>query len=81
MAINFNKLTLKSQESLQRAQEIAADNSNQQIEPAHLLQALIEDPSGLVSSIIMKLGASKDLIKVRLEEIINSYPKISGAST
>lgn len=81
MAINFNKLTLKSQESLQLAQEIAADNSNQQIEPAHLLQALIEDPSGLVSSIIMKLGASKDLIKVRLEEIINSYPKISGAST
>lgn len=81
MAFNFNKLTLKSQEALQRAQEIASDNSNQQIEPAHLLSALIEDPAGLVSSILLKLGASKDLIKTRTEEIINSYPKVTGASS
>lgn len=80
MAFNFNKLTLKSQEAIQRAQEIASDNSNQQIEPAHLLSALMEDPAGLVSSIVLKLGVSKDLLKSRTDEIIYSYPKVTGAS-
>ncbi|HEX2788373.1 MAG TPA: Clp protease N-terminal domain-containing protein [Ignavibacteria bacterium] len=80
MAFNFNKLTLKSQEALQEAQQIAADNSNQQIEPEHLFAALIKDPAGITSSILMKLGVNKDLMASRNEEFIRAFPKVSGAS-
>lgn len=80
MAFNFNKLTLKSQEALQEAQQIAADNGNQQIEPEHLFAALIKDPAGITSSILMKLGVNKDLMASRNEEFIRSFPKVSGAT-
>lgn len=79
MAFNFNKLTLKSQEALQKAQDLASNNSNQQIEPAHLFQALLQEKEGIVTSILMKLGVNRDLLESRVEEIINSYPKVSGA--
>jgi ATP-dependent Clp protease ATP-binding subunit ClpB len=79
MAFNFNKLTLKSQEALQKAQDLASNNSNQQIEPAHLFQALLQEKEGIVTSILMKLGVNRDLLESRVEEIIRSYPKVSGA--
>ena len=79
MAFNFNKLTLKAQEAVQRAQEIASDNSNQQIEPAHLFDALIQDKEGIVSSLLMKVGVNRDLLEARVEEIIKTFPKVSGA--
>lgn len=80
MAFNFNKLTLKAQEALQEAQQIAADNGNQQIEPEHLFASLIKDPAGITSSILMKLGVNKDLMASRNEEFIRSFPKVSGAT-
>lgn len=80
MAFNFNKLTLKAQEALQEAQQIAADNGNQQIEPEHLFAALIKDPAGITSSILMKLGVNKDLMASRNEEFIHSFPKVSGTT-
>ncbi|MER3127519.1 Clp protease N-terminal domain-containing protein, partial [Bacillus pumilus] len=81
MAINFNKLTLKSQEALQRSQEIASENSNQQIEPEHIFEALASDPAGIVTSILAKLGANKDSILSNNKEFINSFPKVSGANS
>lgn len=80
MAFNFNKLTLKSQEAIQEAQQIAADNGNQQIEPEHLFASLIKDPAGITSSILMKLGVNKDLMASRNEEFIRSFPKVLGAT-
>jgi len=79
MSINLNKLTLKSQEALQNAQEIASNYSNQSIEPEHLFAALIQDKEGLVGSIILKLGANKDFIQIKTGELLESLPKISGA--
>ena len=79
MAFNFNKLTLKSQEAIQKAQDLASDNSNQQIEPAHLFEALLTEKEGIVNSMLLKLGVNKDLLESRVEEIIKSYPKVSGA--
>ena len=78
MAFNFNKLTLKSQEAIQKAQDLSSDNSNQQIEPAHLLEALISEKEGIINSILMKLGVNRDLLESRVEEIIQTYPKVSG---
>ncbi|MBM4158668.1 MAG: AAA family ATPase [Ignavibacteria bacterium] len=80
MAINLNKLTLKSQEALQRASDIAANNSNQIIEPEHLLSALLEEKEGLVRSILLKLGANPDMVLSKTNEIINTLPKVSGTS-
>ncbi len=79
MAFNFNKLTLKSQEALQAAQEIAANYSNQIIEPEHLFAALIQDKEGIVTSILLKLGVNIDQIQVKIGELLESLPKISGA--
>ena len=79
MAFNFNKLTLKSQEALQAAQEIAANYSNQIVEPEHLFAALIQDKEGIVTSILLKLGVNKDQIQVKIGELLESFPKVSGA--
>lgn len=79
MAVNFNKMTLKSQEALQSAQEIASEYSHQVIEPAHLLEALLRDPQGLINSVLAKLGVNNDLLRSRVEEILRTYPKVSGA--
>ncbi len=81
MAVNFNKLTIKSQEALQNAQEIASNYSNQLIEPEHIFAALIQDPEGIVSSMIQKLGVNKDLIQTRVGELLNKLPKVSGAGS
>jgi len=81
MAFNFNKLTLKAQEAIQSAQEIAANNSNQVIEPEHLLAGLLQDKEGLVRNILLKLGTNVGYIESKLYEIINRLPKVSGAIT
>lgn len=78
MPFNYNKLTLKSQEALQIAQEIASNYSNQIIEPIHLFAALLQEKEGLVSSIILKLGINKDLIRIKIGEVLESVPKVTG---
>lgn len=79
MAINFNKFTIKSQEALQAAQEIASSYSNSTIEPVHLFAALIQDPEGVVAATLQKLGANKDQLQIKTGELLESLPKISGS--
>ena len=81
MAINFNKLTIKSQEALQNAQEIASSYSNQTIEPEHLFAALIQDKEGIVISTLMKLGVNKDYIQIKAGELLEKLPKVTGAGS
>ncbi len=81
MAINFNKLTIKSQEALQNAQEIASNYSNQMIEPEHLFAALIQDKEGIVISTLMKLGVNKDFIQIKAGELLENLPKVTGAGS
>jgi ATP-dependent Clp protease ATP-binding subunit ClpB len=64
--MSFNKLTLKSQEAFQRAQEIALAASNQSLEPVHLLAALMEDSQGLVPTIVGKIGGNVAYIKSKV---------------
>lgn len=77
--MNFQKFTLKAQEAIQRAQEIAAEHNNQAIEPIHLLEALIEDASGLTPSMLMKLGANINRVKLKVGEQTEALPKVVGA--
>jgi ATP-dependent Clp protease ATP-binding subunit ClpB len=77
--INFNKFTIKSQEAIQAAQEIAGSYSNQAVEPEHLLAALIQDSDGVVIPILQKIGANVDYCKIKVNEILQRLPKVTAA--
>jgi ATP-dependent Clp protease ATP-binding subunit ClpB len=79
--MNYNKLTLKSQEAFQRAQEIALAASNQSLEPIHLLSALLEDSQGLVPTIIGRIGGNVTYIKTKVADEIQRLPKVTGGET
>ena len=77
--MNFNKFTVKSQEAVQNAQEISTSYGNQLIEPEHLLAALIQDSGGTTSPLLQKVGANLNFIKIKINELIERLPKVSGA--
>ncbi|HTP12930.1 MAG TPA: ATP-dependent chaperone ClpB [Bacteroidota bacterium] len=77
--MNFNKFTIKSQEAVQNAQEIASSYSNQSIEPEHLLAALVQDGEGIVVPMLQKLGANVNYLKIKVNEAVEKLPKIQGA--
>jgi ATP-dependent Clp protease ATP-binding subunit ClpB len=79
MAFNFNKLTVKAQEAFQSAIEIAQNYGNQVIEPEHLLASLIQESGGLADTIMKKTGGNANAIKLKVNESMESLPKVSGA--
>ena len=76
--MNFDKYTIKSQEVLQKAAELVTSLGQQAIEPGHLLKSILLVDDNVMSFLIKKIGANKELVNSRLEEILNSYPKVSG---
>lgn len=79
MAFNTNKFTVKAQEAVQSAIEIAQNYSNQVIEPAHVLAALVQEPGGTVDTLIKKAGGNTNSIKLKVNELIENLPKVTGA--
>jgi ATP-dependent Clp protease ATP-binding subunit ClpB len=77
--MNFNKFTIKSQEAVQNAQEIAGSYNNQTIEPEHLLAALVQDGEGIVPPLLQKVGANLNYIKIKINEAVEKLPKVQGA--
>ncbi len=77
--MNFNKFTIKSQEAVQNAQEIASSYSNQLIEPEHLLAAMVQDSEGIVVPILQKLGANVNYLKIKINEAVEKLPKVQGS--
>ncbi|MEW5800417.1 MAG: ATP-dependent chaperone ClpB [Bacteroidota bacterium] len=77
--MNFNKFTIKSQEAVQSAQEIASSYGNQAIEPEHLLAALVQDGQGIVTPMLQKLGANVNYIKIKINDVVERLPKVSGS--
>jgi len=76
----MDKLTVKAQEVLQAAQEMASRSGQQQIEPLHLLWALIAQNDGVVPPLLEKLGASPTQLASEIEKQIQRLPKVSGVS-
>lgn len=76
--MDFKKYTIKSQEAIQKAAEIASGNQQQAIEPGHLLKAILLIDENVISFLLKKLGVNKGQLDIRLDEIVNSYPKVSG---
>ncbi|OYV86153.1 MAG: ATP-dependent chaperone ClpB, partial [Ignavibacteriae bacterium 37-53-5] len=79
--MDLNKLTIKSQETLEGAQAIAGENLQQAIEPEHLLIALLKDEEGIPALVLKKAGANLDYIRSKSEEAVKRFPKISGGGT
>ncbi len=76
--MNFDKFTIKSQEVLQKSTEIASALQQQAIEPGHLLKAILETDENVSNYILKKLAINEQILETKLEEIVSSYPKISG---
>ena len=76
----FDKLTVKAQEAVQAAQAVADREGHQQIEPEHLLAALLDEQDGVVAALLAKLGARPDAIRRDLGAEIRRLPKVSGGS-
>ena len=75
----FDKLTLKAQETMSKAQQIATERGQQQIEVEHLLQALLDDSEGVPVSVLKKLGANIGQIQSRVDEALQKLPRVSGS--
>ncbi len=80
MAIRFDKFTIKAQEALQRAQSLAADRGNPQIEALHLLAALVAESEGVVQPILEKIGANRAQLDKIIEAELNHLPKATGGA-
>jgi ATP-dependent Clp protease ATP-binding subunit ClpB len=78
--LRFDKLTVKAQEALQAAQEMGGRSGQQQIEPLHLLWALIAQGDGVVPPLLEKLGVSPTRLAADVEKQIDRLPKVSGVS-
>jgi ATP-dependent Clp protease ATP-binding subunit ClpB len=80
MATRFDKFTIKAQEALQGTQDAAARFGNQQLEPVHLLLALVEQPEGIVSTLLGRVGAPAAAVAREAEQAIESLPKVGGSA-
>jgi len=76
--MNFNNFTIKSQEVVQQAQQIAQGLEHQQIENAHILKGVFEVDENVTPFILNKLSVNIVVFKQALEKIIESFPKVSG---
>ena len=76
--MNFNNFTIKSQEVVQKAIELARQNGQQQIEPVHILKAIISESETIVNFVFQKLGANLNSVKMAIDKDITTLPKVSG---
>lgn len=76
--MNFNKLTTKSQEAIQHAQQLAHDNEQQHIEVAHLFKSLLAVDEHVLPFIFKKTGVNLQVISQIIDREIQSYPKVTG---
>lgn len=76
--MRFDKFTIKAQEVVQESQSIAEKHEHQQIEPEHLLMALISQQEGIVIPLLQKLGVDPAVVLKRVEEALQKIPKVYG---
>jgi ATP-dependent Clp protease ATP-binding subunit ClpB len=74
----FDKLTLKAQEAVQAAQDIASKRHHQQVDVEHLLLALLQQTDGVVLPLVKKLGADAAKLGTEIEELLNKLPRVEG---
>ncbi|WP_342328665.1 ATP-dependent chaperone ClpB [Pedobacter sp. FW305-3-2-15-E-R2A2] len=78
--MNFNNFTIKAQEAIQQASEIAQGNQQQAIETAHILKGLLTVDENVVSYVLKKLNVNLNVLSQHLDSQIAKFPKVSGSS-
>ncbi len=79
--MRLDKLTVKSQEALQEAQNLARDRGHQAVETVHLMKALIDQPDGVVRPLLEKLGVPLNPLSQRAGELVDALPRVSGTQS
>ena len=80
MAIRWDKLTLKAQEALQRANDLASEHGNPELLPLHVLAALVEDREGIVPPILEKIGVAPQAVLSEAQREMQRLPKVGGGA-
>src|SRR5215218_113193 len=78
--MNFNNYTIKSQEAIQKATEVAGSNQQQAIETGHILKGIQLTDDNVVNFVAKKIGVNQNLLNSRVDAIVQAYPKVSGGS-
>jgi ATP-dependent Clp protease ATP-binding subunit ClpB len=81
MAIRWEKLTVKSQQAIEQAQARASELGNPEVQPVHLLLALVEDREGVIPSVLEKIGVPTERLEHDLHTIEEKLPRVAGAAT
>ncbi len=76
--MTLDKFTIKAQEAIALSEQITREKGQQQIEPEHILHALLADPDGVVVAVVKKYGIPLDQLKAKVEREIDRFPKVSG---
>lgn len=76
--MTLDKFTVKAQEAMMRAQQLAQEHGQQQIEVEHLLKSLLDDVEGVPQAILKKIGVNIGLIQSRIEDELQKLPRVSG---
>ncbi|RMG23165.1 MAG: ATP-dependent chaperone ClpB [Bacteroidetes bacterium] len=76
--MNLNNFTIKAQEAVQRAQQIALQSEHQMIEPAHLMKGILEVDESVTPFLFKKLGVNTQIVEQAIDSMIKSFPKVSG---
>jgi ATP-dependent Clp protease ATP-binding subunit ClpB len=80
MAIRWDKLTVKSQQAVQQAGEHAAEMGNPEIQPVHLLRALVEDREGVIPAVLGKVGVPVERLETELRQMQEKLPRVGGSA-
>jgi ATP-dependent Clp protease ATP-binding subunit ClpB len=75
----LDKLTVKAREALQQAQELAGARSQQEVQPEHILSALLQQEGGIMPAILRKVGVDVGAVEKSLERAMDALPKVQGA--
>ncbi|MGA2347623.1 MAG: Clp protease N-terminal domain-containing protein, partial [Candidatus Sulfotelmatobacter sp.] len=78
MPIRWDKFTVKAQEAVQRANQLASEHGNPELRPIHLLAALLEDKEGIVPPVLEKIGIGPQAVLAEVYKEIEKLPKVSG---
>ena len=80
MAFRFDKLTIKAQEAVAKAQSTAADLGHPQVDPMHVLAALMAESDGIVDTVLDRIGSNRAQLQQIVESELNHFPRVSGGT-
>jgi len=78
--MRLDRYTVRSQETLERAQRLARERSHQELQPEHLLAALLQEPEGTVATVLERIGVPRGSLLAQVEQALERLPRVQGGS-